>query len=97
MIEDRIEDQGQGGPVRVVRLQIPNHQLSEELFGPGVAVPWCKVVFRHMLPAPAEASLHGVLKHGLAMVFAEPAAADDEPNGLLVPWDQVAYVNFHHG
>ena len=38
-------------PVRVVRVEIPTHVLSEELFGQGISVPRCTVVFRNMLPA----------------------------------------------
>lgn len=88
-----------GAPVRVVRLQIPNHMLSESLFGQGIAVTACQVVFRHMLPAPPEATLHAVLDHGLVIVFPPAPAAgpqDEPPTGLLVPWSQLAYVKFIH-
>ena len=81
-----------GSAVRVIRLRIPNHMLSEQLFGSGIEVAACEVVFRHMLPAPSTGTLHGVLKHGLAVVYDEVLAG--QPSGLLVPWTQIAYVRF---
>jgi len=86
-------------PVRVVRVDIPNHVLSEELFGPGIHVPRCQVIFRHMLPAPPDATLQHVTRHGIVLVFEAPPSTDEEPsaNGLMVPWGQVSYLRFFHG
>lgn len=95
-----IETEGsesQGAPVRVVRLQVPSHLLSEALFGQGITVSRCTVVFHHMLPAPAEGSLQGVTEHGLVLVFPpQPEGGGEETSGLLVPWNQVSYIKFHH-
>lgn len=80
-------------PVRVVDVEIPNHVLSEELFGAGIHVPRCQVVFRNMLPAPPEATLQHLTAHGLVLVFEVPATGEAPlPNGLMVPWAQVSYV-----
>ena len=87
----------QGAPVRTVRLELPTHILSEALFGQGITVSRCTVVFHHMLPAPPEGTLQGVTDHGLVLIFDPQPSGDDEPiNGLLVPWSQVSYVRFHH-
>jgi hypothetical protein len=87
-----------GAPVRVVHVDIPNHVLSEELFGPGIHVPRCQVIFRHMLPVPPDATLQHVTRHGIVLVFEAPPAEDEpSPNGLMVPWGQVSYLKFFHG
>lgn len=83
-------EEEQTGPVRVVRLRIPGG-VSKSLFGLGVETYECKVVFRHMLPTPAEATLHEVMAHGLSLSFTH---AEGEPKGLLVPWGQVAYITY---
>ena len=86
-----------GAPMRVVDVEIPNHVLSEELFGAGIHVPRCQVVFRHMLPAPSEAALQHVTAHGLVLIFQAPdAEGAPSSNGLLVPWSQVSYVRLYH-
>ncbi len=90
MIDELIEEE-QSGPVRVVRLRVPGG-VSKSLFGLGVETRSCKVVFRHMLPAPAEATLHEVMPHGLSIHIDDPAPAEGEPKGLLVPWGQIAYI-----
>jgi len=77
-------------PVRVVQVEVPSRALGEELFGPGMGAPRCVVVFRTMLPAPAEATLRGVTHHGLVLSFA-PADGEGH-NALLVPWGQVSYL-----
>lgn len=92
MIEEMIETE-QSGPVRVVRLRLTDF-TSVDLFGPGVKTSSCKVVFRHMLPAPGEATLHAVSAHGLSLAFDDPEPAEGEPRGLLVPWGQIAYVTY---
>jgi hypothetical protein len=96
MQDQHVEEQQQGSPVRVVTLQIPNHMLSEQLFGQGIQITRCQVIFRHMLPAPPEALLQAVMEHGLVMVFPEVDASGEEPTGLLVPWTQVSYIRFFH-
>lgn len=82
-----------GSAVRVIRVEIPNHMLSEALFGSGIQLGWCEVVFRHMLPAPTAGTLHGVNEHGLS-ILCSGARDADQPSGLLVPWSQIAYVRF---
>lgn len=92
------EQQSQGAPVRVVRLEIPSHLLSEALFGEGITVTRCTVVFHHMLPAPPVGTLQGVTPRGLVLIFdPQPEGEDEQSNGLLVPWNQVSYVKFFHG
>jgi hypothetical protein len=97
-MDEQSVEPGSLGPIRVLSLSIPSHQLSEELFGPGIGVQRCRVVFRQMLPAPAEATLQAVLGHGLALTFpaADPAAGEEQPTGLLVPWGQISYVTFFY-
>ena len=84
-------EEEQSGPVRVVRLSIPGG-VSKSLFGLGVETYECKVVFRHMMPTPAEATLHEVMAHGLSLSFTQPA--EGEPKGLLVPWGQISYITY---
>jgi hypothetical protein len=83
----------QGSALRVMRVEIPSHVLSEALFGSGIQLAWCEVVLRHMLPAPAVGTLHGVSEHGLSILYSGARDAE-QPSGLLVPWSQVAYVRF---
>lgn len=92
MIDEMIEEE-QSGPVRVVRLRIPGG-VSKGLFGLGVETFACKVVFRHMLPTPSEATLHGVLSHGLSLSFDEPPPPKGEPKGMVVPWEQISYITY---
>lgn len=82
-------------PVRVVQVELPDRALGEELFGPGVGAPRCVVVFRNMLPAPAEATLRAVTRHGLVLSFAP--ADSGEHGALLVPWGQVSYLKLAVG
>lgn len=77
-------------PVRVVQVEVPDRAQGEELFGPGMGAPRCVVVFRNMLPVPAEATLRSVTRHGLVLSFAP--AEGGEHNALLVPWGQVSYL-----
>jgi hypothetical protein len=100
-------------PVRVVRVSIPSHELSEALFGPGTRVPRGQVVFRYMLPLPESATLRAVTAHGLVLVFDPSPSEGDEfrqldpgapqargpelHDGLLVPWSQLSYVKFLGG
>lgn len=86
-------EEHQGSAIRVIRLEIPNHMLSEALFGSGIQLSWCEVVFKQMLPAPATGTLHGVSEHGLS-VICEGSRDAGQPSGLLVPWAQIAYVRF---
>ncbi len=87
----RGEEEQQGAAVRVVRLQLPDEGCSERLFGAGMRVSCCEVVFRQMMPAPSAATLTAVLDHGLSLTY-EPTEAPDQPRGLLVPWSQIAYL-----
>ena len=83
-------------PVRVVEVEVPDHLLSEALFGPGILVRRCRVVFRHMLPAPESAVLEAVTGHALVLGagVVDPALP---PTRLLVPWAQVSYITFIQG
>jgi len=92
MIDEMIDEE-QSGPVRVVRLRIPGG-VSKSLFGLGVEAFACKVVLRHMLPTPAEATLHEVMAHRLSLSFDDPPPTEGEPKGLLVPWGQIAYITY---
>jgi len=117
--EERIEMETErsreerAAPVRVVRVSIPSHELSEALFGPEIRVPAGQVVFRYMLPLPESATLQAVTAHGLVLVF-EPSPSEGDKfrqphpgapqargpelhDGLLVPWSQVTYVKFLGG
>lgn len=82
------------GPVRVVDLRILDLQHCEALFGPLIKVDRCRLVFIHMLPVPAEADLLAVQAHGLVLSCGKGDPPDERPQGILVPWAQVAYVNF---
>lgn len=88
------ETQSARQPVRVVQVEIPNSALSERLFGPGIHLSSCEVIFRHMLPAPPSASLQAVQEHGLVVVFTSDQVDEDQPTGLVIPWSQVSYIRF---
>jgi hypothetical protein len=77
-------------------VEIPDRSLSERLFGPGIHLSRCEVIFRHMLPAPPGATLQAVQGHGLVLVFAPDQVDGDQPTGLVIPWSQVSYIRFIH-
>jgi hypothetical protein len=85
----------QTSPVRVVRALLPRAGLSEQLLGEDTVLSHCEIVFRTMLPSPPEATLQAVTPHGIVLQTApESAGGEEAPTGLVVPWDQVAYIRY---